>query len=421
MICCFRREEIDLNNGIVVSVFVVTYKSDWEKLRLTLESIVIQQNIAFEIVVSDDGSEENHYEAIKEYFQEKHFQQYTLVENIDNVGTVRNCIRALEGAKGEYVKSISPGDLLIGKNCLADWVKALHKSGKKWAFGDYICYKRSGVDEVQLETHSLLPKNIEPYLVNDEAKIRYISVVEGDRPGGIATIFERKIWQRQLERTASLVRYAEDLSYYLMFLESYIPLYFRKNVVAYEIGEGISTSGSEYWMNIMEQEGYAVNEYIKNTKSYSELLQQKEKYQRKFNEIWRRRSSLDRWQSELTTNMYLECCKPYISDIQKLSVGRKIWIYGAGFGGKVLEQLLLEHGMEIEGYIDQNYEELQGIMKTKVISMNEVDASNAFIVVSLVEIVPEVINSIKRIGMDKHYIYIPAIRKMKITELVDIC
>ena len=407
--------------NVEVSVFVTTYNSIWEKVRLTLESIIIQQNITFEIVVSDDGSKENHYEEIREYFKEKHFENYALVENVKNVGTIRNCLRALEVSKGKYVKGISPGDLLIGKNCLADWVKALRESGKKWAFADFLFYRRIGMDEVQIETHALFPKNIGPYLVNDEAKIRYISVMEGERPSGVATIFERNTWKMYLQRLATLVQYAEDLSYYLMFLEDIIPFYFSQNVVLYEIGEGISTSGSEFWLNVMEQEKRAVNEYIRSTEAYHELLQQKEKYQKKENERWHRRSSLYCAESELTVAMYKECCIPYISEIQKLSAGRKVWIYGAGFCGKILEQVLQEHEIAIEGYIDRNYQKLQSTEKLKVIGMGDIDCSEDFIVVALMEIVPEVVELIHKMEMDKYYIYIPATRKMKVAELIDMC
>ena len=42
-----------------VSVIVGSYRPDREKLRLTLRSILLQRESDYEIIVADDGSEEN--------------------------------------------------------------------------------------------------------------------------------------------------------------------------------------------------------------------------------------------------------------------------------------------------------------------------------------------------------------------------
>ena len=56
-----------------VSVVLVTYNTKWEKTRRTLESILMQKKIDFEIVISDDGSEITNYEKIIEFFRENNF------------------------------------------------------------------------------------------------------------------------------------------------------------------------------------------------------------------------------------------------------------------------------------------------------------------------------------------------------------
>ena len=52
-----------------VSVIIVTYNSDWEKLRLTLLSTVKQRNISIQIIITDDGSEETFDENIVQLFK----------------------------------------------------------------------------------------------------------------------------------------------------------------------------------------------------------------------------------------------------------------------------------------------------------------------------------------------------------------
>ena len=48
-----------------VSVIVLTYNPDREKLFATLNSIIIQENIDIEIIVSDDGSMHTYFSDIK--------------------------------------------------------------------------------------------------------------------------------------------------------------------------------------------------------------------------------------------------------------------------------------------------------------------------------------------------------------------
>ena len=46
-----------MNKVIDMSVIVVTYNSEWEKIKITLNSILRQKNISLQIIVADDGSE----------------------------------------------------------------------------------------------------------------------------------------------------------------------------------------------------------------------------------------------------------------------------------------------------------------------------------------------------------------------------
>ena len=56
-----------------ISVLVLSYNSDIDKLYLTLKSIIKQKIDDFEIVVSDDGSKDNHEQELAEYFKQNDF------------------------------------------------------------------------------------------------------------------------------------------------------------------------------------------------------------------------------------------------------------------------------------------------------------------------------------------------------------
>ena len=59
-----------------ISILVLTYNSTWEDLENTLESALAQKGICYEIVISDDGSEDNHREQLIQYFERKNFPNY---------------------------------------------------------------------------------------------------------------------------------------------------------------------------------------------------------------------------------------------------------------------------------------------------------------------------------------------------------
>lgn len=91
------------------TVLIVTYHPDWKKLLVTLDSVMAQTFKDYEIVVSDDGSEENCFDKIEAYFTAYQFANYTLIPHEKNQGTVKNLIDGLAKAKGKYVRDFGPG------------------------------------------------------------------------------------------------------------------------------------------------------------------------------------------------------------------------------------------------------------------------------------------------------------------------
>ena len=104
------------NKMYKVSVIVVMYNPIPEKLWLTLNSIINQEKVDLEIVIADDGSKNNLFDAIEEYMKKNDFSNYKFVYHKQNQGTVLNCYDGVNQASGDYIKLISPGDLLISKD-----------------------------------------------------------------------------------------------------------------------------------------------------------------------------------------------------------------------------------------------------------------------------------------------------------------
>ena len=59
--------------GIIVSVLLVTYNADWNKLKQTIESIIAQKDVSFELIIADDGSKIRWDEQIQELCKEHGF------------------------------------------------------------------------------------------------------------------------------------------------------------------------------------------------------------------------------------------------------------------------------------------------------------------------------------------------------------
>ena len=101
-----------------ITVIVATYNPEWKKLRSTLLSIVTQKNIDFEIIITDDGSNDDYFDKAREFFIKNEISKYRFIKNQINIGTVKNFYNAIKCAGGEYVYGISPGDMFYEETTL---------------------------------------------------------------------------------------------------------------------------------------------------------------------------------------------------------------------------------------------------------------------------------------------------------------
>lgn len=246
-------------NSYEVSVIIVTYNPVWEKLIATLKSIIIQRNILLQVVISDDGSRENYFRELKDYFDKISFQNYIMISNSENQGTVINVLRGVQAATGKYVKTISPGDCLTDENVLSSWVEELVIKNIDWSFSDAIYYKieKGNIDIVQEKAY---PANIRPYVRNKTEKCRWNYCVLDDIALGAAIMVKKQVIEKYLRRIVGKVRYAEDNIWRLMMFDGLIGSYFPHPAVYYELGSGISTCGNDLWGKRLEEDWNAATE-----------------------------------------------------------------------------------------------------------------------------------------------------------------
>lgn len=240
------------NSQFEVSVIMATYKPVWEKCVFTLDSVIAQQGVEFEIIIVDDGSADNMFGRLAEYIESKGFDNYRLIDHKDNQGTVKNYYDGVSVAKGKYIKLISPGDALFSDSILSDWVRALNKSGLCWSFGNAVYYQFIE-NRPTVVRGPAFPRVIDCYTVNNEEKCRWNYVVLEDVALGAALLCETDVFVCFLKEYIGKVKYAEDVVYNALMYKGIMPLYYDSNVVFYEYGTGVST-GEKKWLDLIQKD-----------------------------------------------------------------------------------------------------------------------------------------------------------------------
>ncbi len=268
-------------NNIDVSVIVLIYNPQINKLLYTLESVLSQQYIGYEIIIADDGSMVNCFCDIKKFFQTKGFDNYKLVDNKVNKGTVCNIYSGLKVVSGKYVKLLSPGDALRGNDLLSKWISFLKMSTLKWSFSDVICYKENDGNKeiVSVDAH---PQDVSCYKKNKISVCRWKYMVWDDIVIGAAVLSERVIFEEYINKILGKVIYAEDNVWRMMMFDGIVGGYFQNDSILYEYGDGVSTNGNDVWREKLKRDWNMTNDII---------LQKKEldNFQKKIINAWKRR------------------------------------------------------------------------------------------------------------------------------------
>jgi glycosyltransferase involved in cell wall biosynthesis len=225
---------------------MLTYNSPWDKTRQTLYSILIQKFTDFEIVIADDGSQDNNFSKIEEYFATNNFTNYTLVANKTNQGIVKNFNSGLVLCKGKYIKPISPGDFLYDENTLAAVYDEIKDGDAAVYFGRAAFYSNTN-GELKLYPEKCNPRDLAPYIKKDYKAIRRNYLVNRDYILGASTFYKRDIFEKYFCDIKNIIKYAEDCTLIYMVANDEKFEYLPYDVIWYEYSSGISTSGDSKW------------------------------------------------------------------------------------------------------------------------------------------------------------------------------
>jgi len=234
--------EVVMENPLV-SVKINTYNG-YKTVLLPLLSCLNQDYQNIELIVVDDASTDETTKVIEEFLC-KYSRRFARVEFIplrENVGTVKAFNLGLKKCNGRFVKGLGNDDLLYSRTTISDIVKEFD-STKAWAIvgllksysivnGEFLLHDFQAPSPYEFKYFTLSPQ-----------KIALLQMKFGFFISGAATFFSRELIERfEYELLEKIeVKYCEDLMSILWGLEN-IPInLYKRYVVWYGYGTGITT------------------------------------------------------------------------------------------------------------------------------------------------------------------------------------
>lgn len=244
-----------------VSVLLLTYNANPAQLRRTLTAIANQKEVALEVIISDDGSREKDFSFLPEFMNQVGITQWKLLEHPQNRGTVYSCLFAAKAATGEYAFTTSPGDFLFDEYVLRDFYQFAKKHNCTVCFGNAVYYScQNGTAERSLQFGQ--PLHPQHYEMNTPRWYGKTAFFGGDWVVGACYFRKLPQWIEPLEAIAGKVIYTEDTPTAMFLIaQGHRLCYYNRNMVWYEHGTGISTSGSSKWDQQVKQDlhnGYRI-------------------------------------------------------------------------------------------------------------------------------------------------------------------
>lgn len=274
MKCNLQESEYD------ISVIVATYNQDIHRTLLTIHSIIIQKEVTIQLIIADDGSDRNNFIHIRSYLENQNVKNYILLENDNNVGTVRNYTRCRNVCNSKYTKLISPGDFLYGDHILKEWMDFMESGNFAASFSDVIYYQ--DIDDIITPIKfKSFPQNIQIYKSDKHYEKRaFYQLVYNDYWLGSAVFCRTDVLFCYLEIISGRVKYGEDNIYRIIAGDDLPRGYFECDTMLYEYNVGVSSQAQkdDSWHNALLKDWYTTSQIILGKASLSIKLKKKLAY-----------------------------------------------------------------------------------------------------------------------------------------------
>lgn len=247
-----------------ISVIVATYNQELSKTLKTINSILIQKGVTIQLIIADDGSESNNFVHIKNYLEGKGIENYTLLQNDRNVGTVKNIIRCRSICNSKYTKLISPGDFLYGEFVLKKWMDFMEGASIAVSFSNVIYYENIN-DNIKPIKFKAFPQNIQIYKSKNKYEKRTLyQLVYNDYWLGSSVLCRTDVMFKYLKLIEGKVKYGEDNIYRIMASDEIDRGYFECSTMLYEYNIGVSSLAQkdDKWHKALLKDWYVTSQII---------------------------------------------------------------------------------------------------------------------------------------------------------------
>ncbi|MBN3063861.1 glycosyltransferase [Pectobacterium quasiaquaticum] len=220
-----------------ISIITLTY-NNWCDLSLAIESVSqqkISSNIDIEYLIVDDGTKNFDYQYIYSLLKEKCPFHFRILQNENNIGTVRSFNNAIKNSNGEIIIPLSADDRFFDNN-------VVNMIAEKFQDPGVSLFTTRRLPVADGKVYSSLPRRDEIELFDSQHLLFNYILKRGNFISGSCTYYRKSLLER-LGYFDESYRLLEDYPFYIKVLLNNITIHFLDIIsIKYSLG-GVSALG----------------------------------------------------------------------------------------------------------------------------------------------------------------------------------
>ena len=197
-----------------LSVIILTYNQE-SMIERCLNSILLSDTKAVELVIADDCSKDNTAEVASTWLSQNasFFYKTSFFSNPQNLGTVKNVIKAVSASGGEYIKLLAGDDWFLdgALDCMIEYISS-HDFDVAFSKVSMAVGNENGEIFTNNENHKYDNLN---HFFNSKPLQQFEFLAVRNRLPAPASLFSRTFWKKINLSECELI-YTEDWAMWLL-------------------------------------------------------------------------------------------------------------------------------------------------------------------------------------------------------------